>query len=149
MKIRLKSHYQIALKAHTASAGFPLLSGWSAFSCSCCPPNLNRLLPALSGYIYGIENETLFVNQFADSILSDGGIECSMHTDYPRSGTVKISARGVKNVAVRIPSWCAAFTADRAYKMKEGYAVMESGGEIVLEFDMSPFCGICRQQGHT
>ncbi|MBP3481725.1 MAG: glycoside hydrolase family 127 protein [Clostridia bacterium] len=117
----------------------PITQRVECFSCSCCPPNLNRLLPALSGYIYGIENETLFVNQFADSILSDGGIECSMHTDYPRSGTVKISARGVKNVAVRIPSWCAAFTADRAYKMKNGYAVMESRGEIVLEFDMSPF----------
>ena len=135
LEITLSEHFESVY----GKRRLPITQRVECFKCSCCPPNLNRLLPKLSEYIYGLESDTLFVNQFAESALSDGKTECKMHTDYPRSGTVKISACGVKNVAVRIPSWCAKFTADREYTVKDGYAVMESGGEITLRFDMSPF----------
>ena len=44
------------------------------FDCSCCPPNLNRLLSSLGNYIYGIDGDTLKLipcNCFANRGESD------------------------------------------------------------------------------
>lgn len=109
------------------------------FGCSCCPPNLNRILASLGNYIYGMDGDTLYVNQYAASTLKDGQISCTMHTDYPRTGTVKVCADGVGRVALRIPGWCEKFTLNRPYTMENGYAVTENDGtEIELCLDMTP-----------
>ena len=118
---------------------FPITQRLECFGCSCCPPNINRLLPLLGEYLYGIEDDTLYVNQFASGVLKDGAIHCEMTTGYPVDGRVILSARGVRRLAVRIPSWCASFTLNKPYTMKDGYAVFENDGEAVLDFDMTPF----------
>ena len=111
----------------------------ACFDCSCCPPNLNRLLASLGGYIYGREGDTLYVNQFVDSTLSEEGISCLQATDYPRNGCVKLQVTGVKRVAVRVPEWCDKFTLNKPYVLQNGYAVVENdGGEILLELDLAP-----------
>ncbi|MBO5939290.1 MAG: glycoside hydrolase family 127 protein [Clostridia bacterium] len=109
------------------------------FKCSCCPPNLNRLLPTLGGYLYGIEGERLYVNQFASSGVCDGEISCAVKTDYPRSGEVRISARGAKELAVRVPSWCDKITCNVSYRIENGYAIIqEPKSEVVFWFHMAP-----------
>lgn len=117
---------------------FPITQRPECFECSCCPPNLNRLLPLLGEYIYGIDGDTLYVNQFAESTLADGEVTCTMTTAYPNDGNVKISASGVSKLAVRIPSWCAHFTADAPYTERDGYAVFEQT-EVKVSLDMTPF----------
>ena len=109
------------------------------FSCSCCPPNLNRILASLGNYVYGQEGDVLYVNQFVTSHLSAEGIECTQKTDYPRNGTIKLQVSGAKSVAIRVPAWCGKFTLNRPYVMQNGYAVAENdGGELVAELDMTP-----------
>jgi len=109
------------------------------FKCSCCPPNLNRLLPTLGGYLYGVEGERLYINQFASSGVFEGEISCAVMTDYPKSGEVKIATKGARELAVRIPSWCNQFTCNFSYRMENGYAVIESPcEEVVFAFDMTP-----------
>ncbi len=109
------------------------------FSCSCCPPNINRFLPSIGNYLYAIDGDTLFVNQFVSSKLEDGGVRIRVTTDYPISGSIKIEASGVGKIAVRIPEWCEKYEIDRDFEIKNGYAVMNSdGGEININFDMTP-----------
>jgi DUF1680 family protein len=94
----------------------------------------------LGEYVYGYENDTLYINQFADSTLSDGGVSCEMTTKYPLDGKVCIKADGVKKVAVRIPSWCEGFELNKAYTVENGYAVIDrlwqDGDRIELALDM-------------
>ena len=117
----------------------PITQRVECFGCSCCPPNLNRLLASLGNYVYGTEGDTLYVNQFVSSNLSDGTLRCTMETEYPVSGTVSLRAEGAKRIALRIPAWCDRFTLNRPYQMEKGYALVENdGGEIVLELDVSP-----------
>ncbi len=115
---------------------FPITQRVECFSCSCCPPNLNRLLPSLGNYIYGIDGDTLYVNQFIASTLDDNGVKCRIETAYPTEKLVKISANGVAKVAVRVPAWCEKFDLNKPYEMKNGYAVVDADGAIEVTFDM-------------
>ncbi len=108
------------------------------FECSCCPPNLNRTLSSMGQYFYLWDEGDVWVNQFGDSVLNDGGIKVTQRTDYPRRGKVFITAEGTKNVRVRVPGWCDKFTASREYSMDKGYAVFAGEGEITVEFEMRP-----------
>ena len=135
LEINLSEHL---VKSH-GKREFPITQRPAIFECSCCPPNINRLFAALGNYIYGTDGDTLYVNQFTSSQISNEEIHCMMETDYPNGGTVKLTAKGVARVAVRIPSWCERFTLNKPYLIERGYAVVENdGGQIVAEFDMSP-----------
>ncbi|MBQ8497736.1 MAG: glycoside hydrolase family 127 protein [Clostridia bacterium] len=118
---------------------FPITQRREAFSCSCCPPNINRLFPRLAEYIYGLDGDTLYINQFASSQLNADGIQVETETNYPVNGNIRIRAEGVKKIAVRIPSWCAAYDLPVPHTLKNGYAVIENCTEFVLNLDMIPF----------
>lgn len=135
LEITLMNHFSNAY----GTKRYPITQRLECFECSCCPPNLNRLLPTLSGYIYGLDGDTLYINQYADSTLSDGAVACRMETEYPRDGKITINAHGTQKLAVRIPSWCNSFTINKPYTLKDGYAIVESDGETALTFDMTPF----------
>ena len=121
------------------SRRFPAHRRVACFGCSCCPPNLNRLLASLGGYVYGTENGTLYVNQFVGSDLTSDGITATVETDYPRDSKVTITASGTSKLAIRIPDWCDRFTLDQPYVMENGYAVVENPGTAAtVEFDMTP-----------
>ncbi len=94
------------------SAGGYARSPW--FEVACCPPNITRFLPSISGYIYAIKEDTVFVNLFvaSGSRVDVNGERVSLiqDTDYPWDGTVKITVNpegGIADfeVAVRIPGW--------------------------------------------
>jgi DUF1680 family protein len=118
---------------------FSITERVECFKCSCCPPNVVRLLASLGGYLYGQDGDTLYVNQYAASTLKDGSVSAKVETDYPRTGHVKVCASGVGRIALRIPSWCEKFTVNKPYVMEGGYAVVENDGETVeLSMDMTP-----------
>ena len=118
---------------------FPITQRPAIFSCSCCPPNINRILPSLGNYVYGSEDDTLYVNQFISSQLCSDGVCCTQETDYPSNGIIKLTAKGTAKVAVRIPSWCEHFTINKPYTLERGYAVVENdGAKITVEFDVKP-----------
>lgn len=136
LEIRLASRYPYANgEAHPMA----ITRRVGSFDCSCCPPNLNRLLPRIGEYLYGQEGNTLYVNQYAGSRLHAEGISCDMETDYPRNGRIRLRADGVEQVALRIPAWCAHFDLNRPYELRDGYAYVKNEGEILLCLDMAPF----------
>ncbi len=82
------------------------------FGCACCPSNISRFMPSLSGYIYATRGNDLYVNLFASSKadLKVGGkhLIVKQETDYPWSGDVAITIeKGSADAAlnVRIPGW--------------------------------------------
>ncbi len=119
---------------------FPITQRLECFGCSCCPPNINRLLPKLCEYVYGLDGDTLYINQFTASTLDDGSVHCEMQTNYPNDGRVHICASGVKALAVRKPSWCTGIQTDKPYtRLENGYLLFEDCTEVTVEFDMKPF----------
>ncbi len=72
------------------------------YETSCCPTNVVRLLPSLSGYIYGLRDQALYVNLYVESEaafeLNGTDLSITQTTDYPWDGAVLI------NIAVSKPS---------------------------------------------
>ncbi len=137
LEINLGNHNRISVKdGHVKLA---ITQRQKVFWCSCCPPNINRLLPAIGEYIYDVDGSTGYINQFADSVLKKGSVEITQTTDYPWDGKVAITAKGLDKLCIRIPSWCKHFNINKSYTMLNGYAVVENDVEdIVLEMEIKP-----------
>lgn len=83
------------------------------FACACCPPNLMRTIAALSGYMYTVHNDTLFVNMYvgSDGSANVGGTQVGLkqETKYPWEGAVKLTVNPKESKAftmkIRIPGW--------------------------------------------
>lgn len=143
LEITMRDHFRCSF----GERRFPITQRVECFFCSCCPPNLARVIARFGEYVFGTENDTLYVNQFAEVSLEDGALRAGVRTNYPADGEVRVSAAGVKKIALRIPGWCASFTADAAYERVGGYAVFENAGEeITVNFDVRPFAVASRTE---
>lgn len=110
------------------------------FYCSCCPPNLNRVLASLGGYVYGSDNKTVYVNQFVGSACEFDEIKIVQKTYFPKSGRVTFECNGIEKLCIRIPSWCDKYTVNTSYAVENGYAVIENPeNKIEVNFEMKPF----------
>ena len=86
-------------------------SAW--FGCACCPSNLCRFMPSVSGYVYATSPGRLYVNLYVQSVarLKFGGheIEFEQRTNHPWDGEIDCivnpQTRGEFEVALRIPGW--------------------------------------------
>jgi uncharacterized protein len=87
-------------------------SAW--FGCSCCPSNIARFYPSVSGYMYAHKGNDVYVNLFSSSTVKvtlDNGnhLELSQQTEYPWEGKVSIKVNNFdKNnftLRVRIPGY--------------------------------------------
>lgn len=116
---------------------FPITQRVKVFGCSCCPPNLVRLLASLGEYVYAYdeENGEIYINQFAHSEGVFGGKRIELSTAYPDDGILHVKSEAP--FALRIPAWCHDFTADRPYGMANGYAHFEAG-EATITLTMEP-----------
>ncbi|GHV13003.1 hypothetical protein FACS1894219_07040 [Clostridia bacterium] len=86
------------------------------FDCSCCPPNVIRLIASLGQYMYHVENngEKIYINLYNSSEFNCNGVKITQETDYPRNGEVKVTVKTDKPVEIymRVPSWCKNFNMD-------------------------------------
>lgn len=112
----------------------PLTQRVAVFHCSCCPPNIFRVIASMSDLLYSTEADTLYVHQYAPSEAP--GVTC--RTEYPAKGVVKLAVSGYQRVALRIPGWCRAFTLSQPYQLRNGYAyvTVPAGGQISISFEM-------------
>lgn len=83
------------------------------FNCSCCPTNIVRFLPSLSGYVYAVRDDAVYVNLYigGQASFSVNGVPLALEqqTDYPWDGQVKIivSPENTSDfeLRLRIPCW--------------------------------------------
>ena len=102
------------------------------FSCSCCPPNITRLIADLGEYFCSYDETRVFVHQYASFTARFGGVGLEMQTDYPCSGRIALRVSGAagKTLYLRIPGWCGAFTLNAPYRMEKGYAVLSVPADV-------------------
>jgi DUF1680 family protein len=86
-------------------------SGW--FPCSCCPTNVVRLMPAIPGYVYAVQNDKLYANLFiaGTSSININGKEVGIvqQNNYPWQGDLSFTMNPSTTTSfcflVRIPGW--------------------------------------------
>ena len=135
----------------TAKDRFPITERLEVFGCSCCPPNVVRFIPSVSGLMYGESEDTLFIHQYAASEGQFGNTAITQSTDYPADGAITIRcATDKKQLALRIPGWCRSFTLNHPYTLKDGYAYIELSGEteVRLNLDMPVTAVVANRQVH-
>jgi DUF1680 family protein len=84
------------------------------FPCSCCPPNISRLLASIGEYQYAATDNAIYTHLYSASRalidLASGTVEVRQATDYPWNGVIRFEI--VPNgpveftLALRIPAWC-------------------------------------------
>jgi hypothetical protein len=94
------------------SSGEKIRNEW--YDTTCCPPNLERVLASLPGYMYNTGARGVYVNLFHNSTLdwhleTGTSIRISQQTEYPWKGAVDLTvdpAQGAEfSLFVRIPEW--------------------------------------------
>ncbi|MEE8468525.1 MAG: beta-L-arabinofuranosidase domain-containing protein, partial [Planctomycetota bacterium] len=84
------------------------------FDCSCCPTNVVRSLPAVSGAIYAQRADELWVSLYVGSRtqveLTSGTVGVVLTTNYPWEGRVEFQLDTTRAEAftleLRRPAWC-------------------------------------------
>ena len=85
----------------------------SWFDCSCCPTNVIRFIPSISGLLYSKEHNTVYVNLYASSnasvVLENNNVKIIQETKYPLNGKITLTISPEKKseftVKFRIPGW--------------------------------------------
>jgi DUF1680 family protein len=122
----------------------------------CCPPNIQRTLGALPGYMYSTSKDGVYVHLYDNSILdwhlADGlSLRVEQKTNYPWDGNVQLTVAPAKKVEftlyVRIPGWASsAKVKANGKEIKEvkpgSYLAIRRkwapGDQVHLAFDMTP-----------
>jgi uncharacterized protein len=120
------------------------------FGCSCCPPNVARLLSSLKDYIYTADTEEnkiythLFIGSEASFELAAGKVQLTQKSHLPWEGYVRFEISAVPNseftLALRLPVWSYGHAILKIngkqsdYKVENGYAMLQriwSRGDVV------------------
>ncbi len=107
------------------------------FDCSCCPPNLVRLIPSIADFIYTYDDNYLYVHQYMANRGKAANAEVAMETAYPVDGKVHVRFEGSQKLALRRPAWCRRVVTDQPYTEKLGYLYFDAN-EVTIEFVMEP-----------
>ena len=83
------------------------------FGCACCPGNITRFVASVPGYMYAVQQNTVFVNLYCQStahvIVEKNKIELKQISSYPWDGKITIIVNPAKNaklnMKLRIPGW--------------------------------------------
>jgi DUF1680 family protein len=85
------------------------------FGVACCPPNIARTLASLGQYIYGIDENSLYINLYignhADIKLQEDSYYVEIENHYPADGHIRVKISKKKeiqrdiSVAFRIPEY--------------------------------------------
>jgi uncharacterized protein len=118
------------------------------FGCSCCPPNITRLMATIGDLLYTVKESTLYVHQYmasqTNTIYEGEPLIIEQHTAYPLDGDIMVSIKGksVKRIAFRVPSWCHHYTilmngVRTEGVMESGYVVFDRSGQSEDHFRIS------------
>jgi DUF1680 family protein len=137
------------------SSGEKIRNEW--YTTTCCPPNLQRILASLPGYLYSTSDRGLYIHLYhastVDWHLADGtGLKVSQATGYPWTGAVDVSVtpatRAEFSLFLRVPAWSertrvrvndeAAVGEPKAGGYFEIRRRWQTGDRVHLELDVTP-----------
>ncbi|MFI4912821.1 MAG: glycoside hydrolase family 127 protein [Sedimentisphaeraceae bacterium JB056] len=84
------------------------------FGCSCCPPNIARLLASLEQYIYSFDENSIYAHLYIGSTIKHtfGQSEVTLiqQNNYPWEGNIKFTVNMQQDTSfglnLRLPAWC-------------------------------------------
>ena len=129
----------------------PVRQKW--FGVACCPPNIARTLASLGQYIYGADENSLYINLYISSqtklLIGEPETEVIMESSFLKDGTVTVHLESEKaskgTLALRIPGYTKEFTVWRGAQkiktplIKKGYLMitdLAASEEIKISCDM-------------
>ncbi len=129
------------------------------FGTACCPSNLARLIPQISGMIYSHTDDDIFCALYAGSNveipLKNGNVKLKQTTGYPFDGkvTIEVTPDSESNeftLWMRIPTWCgdSSFVAGALYKYADkakGIATATINGKSINKKAIDGFLPIRRK----
>jgi Uncharacterized protein conserved in bacteria len=83
------------------------------FDCACCPSNIARLMNHVGGYMYAVEDDTVYALLYSGNEVTvevaDTEVTLTQSTEYPYEGAVRIETQleGLAqfSMKLRIPTW--------------------------------------------
>ncbi|MGI6316590.1 MAG: glycoside hydrolase family 127 protein [Christensenellales bacterium] len=125
-----------------SSVGNHHRSEW--FGTSCCPTNLIRFLPSVSGYTAVLREEALEIAQYTSCAIQAGGYSAEVTATYPYEGKIDIrivDCPANARLRLRIPGWCSSWVCSRTDSVcAENFLSLpvSRGESITLNFSMPP-----------
>ena len=124
-------------------------------TCSCCPPNITRLIADLGRYIYSSCSEGINVHQYISSESSfkiDGdSVHLKQHSGFPWKGSSNLTLNKVSgkefSLFIRVPEWDQNMKVEIngnnvSFEKIKGYAQIKrtwkESDEVSLSFDLKP-----------
>ena len=124
----------------------PITRRRKVFECSCCPPNVLRLIGSVGEFAFTQSENALYVHHYMECEADTRFGAVAMKTAYPYDGRVNFSpAAGNYSVALRIPGWTKRFELrvngePACADVKNGYAIIrrewKTGDAIVLDIPL-------------
>jgi DUF1680 family protein len=108
----------------------PITRRVKVFDCSCCPPNVLRIIGSVGDFAFTQGPSALYVHHYMDCAADTRFGSLSMRTGYPFDGKIEISPpAGAYSIALRIPGWAKDWTlavngAPAEHSLREGYAYL-------------------------
>ncbi|RMD75080.1 MAG: glycoside hydrolase family 127 protein [Lentisphaerae bacterium] len=113
------------------------------FACSCCPPNVARLLGGLTQYMLAQTGDDLYVNLY----IPFSTPAFSLASAYPFGNVIELEwhTNDTRRLYLRIPGWCRHFELTLRNRLLQpeihnGYVVIgeprQAGDRLVLSLDM-------------
>lgn len=99
------------------------------FGTACCPANIARLVTSVGNYIYGKNNDGIWINLFIGSdtkiSVANTDVAVKMETNYPWDGAVKIHVDPTKKAKfklyIRQPGWSQPGVTDGLYQVSDSH----------------------------
>ncbi len=128
---------EIDRKKHKRKAWQPIYRRVKVFDCSCCPPNVVRMLATIPRYAHSKEGNSIWCHQFfpGTTEFEIGGEKATLtlKTEYPTNGKLCFTYHGKSaKIYVRIPDWCIEFEGET----ENGYAKFEVENGANFEIDL-------------
>lgn len=129
----------------------PILQRVKVFGCSCCPPNLLRIVGSIGDYMYSMTEDILYTQCYMSGIaqISHNGktVAVEQKTGYPYDGNIQITIKEDADfdLALRIPGWCHSYHLTRngedvVLQAQKGFITLKApfyaGDQISLSLDM-------------
>ena len=114
------------------------------FDCACCPSNIARVINHVGGYMYAVEDETVYALLYSGNevtvSVADTELTLRQETEYPYEGAIRIETDLLYPaqfaIKLRIPTWALGeqFVPGKLYSYTEQTApkwTLKVNGEVV------------------
>ena len=118
---------------------YPITQRLEVFDCSCCPPNVTRLIASVGEIACSASDDTLWVHHFIGGDFEADGKKITVETLYPENGKIRITCSGNFRLALRLPAWCRSYTLNggkNAALADDGFIYVDVVDGDVIEYSL-------------